>query len=172
MDWRSAFLAQASSDYQVAALLSENENVPLCHTLHYLQMSLEKFSKGVMTPAGSMSEPAHSHDGATRLIQFLKRISPLTKPFHRVLGMGDVQRKMYLDGLLPEIQFLEQIAPALATRSGTMVNAEYPWLVSASLTVPEYVVAPVHYSFTTITRQSKLPKLLQLVGTIVKSYPS
>lgn len=170
MDWRSAFIDQAISDYKVAVLLKENPGVPLCHVLHYLQMSLEKFSKGLMTPPGSMVEPAHSHEGATRLIRFLKTRSPLTKPFHRNLDMGDSQRASYLDGLLPEVQFLEQIAPSLATRSGTRVNAEYPWLVPASLEKAEHVIAPAKYTFTGLPRRTKLEKLLQLIGTIAQSY--
>src|SRR5690606_17241505 len=110
-----------TSDYRVAVLLKENQGIPLCHVLHYLQMSLEKFSKGLMTRPGSMDEPAHSHEGATKLVQFLNRKSELTNSFHKNLGMGDAQRRAYLNGLLPEVQFLERIAPALATRNGTGV---------------------------------------------------
>lgn len=124
MDWRGAFLLQARSDYLVATLLSSDEGVPLCHTLHYMQMSLEKFSKGIMTPTGSMTEPTRTHRGATQLIQFLKRSGPLSEPFHRQLGMGRAQRTMYLDGLLPLVQFLELMAPALASQKGGGVNPE------------------------------------------------
>jgi hypothetical protein len=171
MDWRSAFIAQAASDYHVAALLKEKPGVPLCHVLHYMQMSLEKFSKGLMTPPGSMVEPTHSHHGPAALIHFLNRQSPLTKAFHRELAMNHGQRNSYLIGLLPEVQFLEQITPAIANRAGTLVNAEYPWLLPARPPLPEEVVAPVHYPFSSL-RRTKLPKLLQLIGTITRSYSS
>lgn len=172
MDWRSAFLVQATSDYQVAVLLSESENVPLCHTLHYLQMSLEKLSKGIMAIQGSMDEPPHSHAGATRLIQYLKQKNPITKPFHQNLSMAKAQREMYIKELLPTIQFIEQIAPALATNSGTKVNAEYPWPSPSASGKIENIIAPINYEFTAICTKTKLPKLLQLIGTIVKSYPA
>lgn len=170
MDWRSAFLAQAASDYQTAQLLKSSPGVPLCHTLHYLQMSLEKFAKGVMTPPGSATAPSHSHEGATRLVRFLSTRSPFSMPFHRELGMSHSQRLAYLNGLMPQIQFLEQIAPSLATRAGTDVNAEYPWIMPPHDGSPAAVVAPVDYDFTAHLSPTKLEKLLQLLGVFVRSY--
>jgi hypothetical protein len=86
MDWRTAFLVQARSDYEVAVRLLRTPDVPLCHSLHYLQMTLEKLAKGMRAQPGSLAEPPHTHAGATKLVQMVKHASPISAEFHRVLG--------------------------------------------------------------------------------------
>lgn len=39
------FLTQARTDFQVFHLFQENEAIPTCHSLHYLQMATEKLGK-------------------------------------------------------------------------------------------------------------------------------
>ena len=48
MDWRTAYLEQAKSDYAMLLKLNRDE-APLCHRLHYLQMTTEKMAKGFLT---------------------------------------------------------------------------------------------------------------------------
>lgn len=59
-DWRSSYLTQAKADYAIFRLL-EKENSPLCHRLHYLQMTTEKLAKGLLTPVGGVRY-AKTHD--------------------------------------------------------------------------------------------------------------
>lgn len=172
MDWRSALISQAASDYQVALLLKTTRNLPLCHTLHYLQMSLEKFARGLMSPPGSMAEPPHSHEGAVKLVQFLKYEHPHTQAFRTNLGMGKMQRISYLDGQLTAVQSLERLAPALAKKFGTGINAEYPWSLHHTPGVIHAVLSPVSYDFTSYISPTKLERVFQLVNILVRSYPS
>lgn len=171
VDWRTQFLRQAASDFKVAELLIFREpGTPLCHALHYLQMAVEKLAKGIATPPGSMEAPPLTHLGAVALLQTLKKGGPRTAVFHRDLSMGNAQRGAYLDSLLPLLQSLEDIAPAIAnSRSG--VNAEYPWLSPPSTDDGPRVVAPIDYGFTAEFPRQKLKKAFQLVRTILECYP-
>ena len=56
MDWRTAYLEQAKSDYAMLLKLNQEE-APLCHRLHYLQMTTEKMAKGFLTPKGGARYP-------------------------------------------------------------------------------------------------------------------
>ena len=40
---------QVRSDFEVYKLLQNNPNIPVCHSLHYLQMLTEKLSKAFIT---------------------------------------------------------------------------------------------------------------------------
>lgn len=67
MTEQEAFLAQASSDYEVFRILLDFDraDVPACHPLHYLQMSTEKLAKAAMLALGQplekLSHVAFSH---------------------------------------------------------------------------------------------------------------
>lgn len=162
-DWRDAFIAQARSDFQVADQLSRRGDVPVCHVIHYLQMTLEKLAKGMSSRPGSAAPPPHSHHGAARFVRQMMKKGPLSKDFHRGLGMGDAQRRAYLEGLLPSIQLIEDMAPAVANRRDAGVNAEYPWPVAGGV-----VVAPVQHDFASIP-STKLRKVRQLLRVLLRS---
>ncbi len=55
MDWRTANLTQARSDFEMLQTLSRQQ-APPCHQLHYLQMSTEKLAKGFSTPPMGLSQ--------------------------------------------------------------------------------------------------------------------
>jgi len=57
MTEQEAFLAQASSDYEVFQILLDLDRtvVPVCHPLHYLQMSTEKLAKAAKLALGKYS---------------------------------------------------------------------------------------------------------------------
>lgn len=164
MDWRSAFIDQARSDFEIADLLARTEGVPRCHLLHYLQMSLEKLSKGMVMLPGEMIPPQRTHAGPSELIQFMSRSSPLTSEFHRTLRMNSIQRRAYLRGILPAIQLIERLAPALSAGP----NAEYPWLTPTNSQAAESVIAPVHYPFGNIP-EPVIIKVMDLMRTLLQS---
>ena len=100
-DLRSGFLAQATSDAIVAEHFLSWANFPLCHALHYLQMALEKFAKGVQIPPGSLEHPSFSHQGASRLFNLLKNDHAHLVEYQKRLGMRKSQRATYIIQLLP-----------------------------------------------------------------------
>ncbi len=66
-DWRTAFLKQAPSDFDVLQTMIRDD-FPLCHRLHYLQMTTEKLAKGQMILAGG-ARLSNSHNAFVRFIQ-------------------------------------------------------------------------------------------------------
>jgi hypothetical protein len=163
VDWQAGFLRQARADFEVVRLL-QGQQPPLavCHLLHYLQMTLEKLSKGMMAAPGLNSPPARSHKGAARLLQVLaKSTNPQAKGFHARLGLGDAQRRALINGLLPTAEALERLAPALA---GEGPNLEYPWLAPHSNSVS----TPVGHEFLegALSRQ-KVIKLIELLRVLL-----
>ncbi len=51
MDWRSALMVQARSDFEMLNFLRFH-NAPFCHQLHFLQMATEKLGKAFATAPG------------------------------------------------------------------------------------------------------------------------
>jgi hypothetical protein len=67
MDWRTAYLTQAKSDYAMLLKLIREE-APLCHRLHYLQMTTEKMAKGFLTKKGG-PRYAKTHDAFAKFVK-------------------------------------------------------------------------------------------------------
>ena len=77
-DWRSAYFQQAHSDYRLFQKIAIQEDVPLCHKLHYLQMTTEKMAKGFLTPKGA-GEYKRSHNAFGAFVRQSKMNSTLFK---------------------------------------------------------------------------------------------
>jgi hypothetical protein len=65
-----AFIAQARSDWQVYRLLSQTADTPVCHALHYLQMTCEKLAKAyrLRDVAANVTETISRHTGFANFI--------------------------------------------------------------------------------------------------------
>ncbi len=126
------FLAQAQSDHTVWLALQKSGQHPPCHSLHYLQMTVEKLAKSYFWRSG----PAPTVHAV--FVRFLRAIAHNDRVRTALqVNQKDVWRAR-LNGFLPVADDIERLAPALA-QAGP--NAEYPWPPSN----PRY--APAQHEF-------------------------
>ena len=81
--WADAFAKQARSDWNVYALLRAEENVSLCHALHYLQMSCEKIAKAYRgrDTAIDVDELQQHHVGFARFMRAFLRSPAIARDY-------------------------------------------------------------------------------------------
>lgn len=149
--WRSAFLRQASSDYEIFRWMNENAR-PLCHQLHYLQMASEKLAKAFLCDRGNR-RPPQVHNV---LVTFL-RVAKLRGEFRRACKMSKPQFRSFIDGLLPLADAVEKLAPAAGPDNP---NPEYPWEAAGS------VVSPLDYAYPSLNLKTpKMQKFRNFIWT-------
>ena len=148
MDWRSACLEQAKSDYDMFA--SVRDTAPLCHSLHYLQMTTEKLAKGLLTEVGG-PRPAKTHDAFVRLM----RTAKVRPEYKKACGIkSSSQFVQYIDKLLDIAQQVENLSPDGPDHP----NPEYPWEFQNVILVPK------EYNFKGLTLEG--PKMIKLLKFI------
>ena len=149
MDWRTAYLEQAKSDYAMLLKLNQEE-APLCHRLHYLQMTTEKMAKGFLTPRGGARYPK-THNA---LVAFLK-LAEKRPDFRRASKFTSAsQFTAYTASLFDIAQKVEDLSPD----GGDHPNPEYPWESQG------VIVLPSEYPFADLNTQSrKMVKLLEFI---------
>ncbi len=130
-DWRSAYLTQARSDFQMFRLL-EREGAPLSHCLHYLQMATEKLSKGLKLKPGEA--PRETVQEA--FVSFLKAAQGM--PSVRAVNGFDSSRRYrsFLMSLQPYAQQIQDLTPRGGEAGLRHVNPEYPWETNGIVMVP------------------------------------
>jgi hypothetical protein len=150
MAWRTAYLRQARSDYEMLASLLP-QNVPLCHKLHYLQMTTEKLAKGFLTPPAG-AEYAHTHDAFLRFV----RVAQLRPEIQVACGFKDrKQFSAFIRSLLPVVAAIEDLSPDGAVHP----NPEYPWFAN------QQVHSPLDHPFHELNPSSpRMIKLLQFIN--------
>lgn len=149
MDWRTAYLEQAKSDYAMLLKLNREE-APLCHRLHYLQMTTEKLAKGFLTPRGG-PRYAKTHDAFVTFVKLAGR-RPDLRLASRFTKAS--QFAVYVDSLLPAAQRVEDLSPDGSDHP----NPEYPWEEKG------IIMLPTEYPFTELDlRSRKMIKLLQFI---------
>lgn len=122
-------------------------------------MTLEKLAKRYRIPRRGPDLP-HTHKGASHLIQLLIPANPINRRLHIALGKFNVQRRAYLNALLPTIHAIERLAPALAKNAQ---NAEYPWPLPNGVDI----MAPFDHGFNEpALMQPKIIKVNELLRTI------
>lgn len=130
-----------------------------CHVFHYLQMTLEKLSKGYRILPGGDDLP-HTHKGASHFIRLIRPVNSVNRPLHAFFNMPPSQIRSYLSSLLPTVNALERLAPALALNSA---NAEYPW----ALPDGTRAIAPVDYEFNDRNLSApRISKLMTFLNTL------
>jgi hypothetical protein len=149
-NWRTAYLRQSRSDYEIFKTLLSVPNTPLCQRLHYLQMATEKLSKALMTEGAV--RPARSHDAFVRFLQAASRRPEI----RRALGYDRrTQFAAVINGILPQAQLVEDLSP----EGPDHPNPEYPWESGGS------IISPLDYRFPGLhfenTRMIKLMKFLE-----------
>lgn len=150
MDWRTAYLTQAKSDYAMLLKLIREE-APLCHCLHYLQMTTEKMAKGFLTSRGGNRYPK-THDAFRRFVQIaggrleFRAASHFTQagPF-----------AAYITNLHDIAQKVENLSP----EGSDHPNPEYPWEERGT------ILLPTEYAFDDLALENpKMVKLLQFIA--------
>lgn len=127
-DWRSAYFEQAKSDYWLFRKFVEQDDVPLCQKLHYLQMTTEKMSKGFLTPAG-YGKYNNTHNAFALFVVKAGDMNGLRR-------IRNITRKSafnaYLNGLRPTAMAIEDLSP----EGPSHPNPEYPWEVNGRIITP------------------------------------
>ena len=118
MDWRSALLVQAHSDFEMLNFLRVY-NAPFCHQLHFLQMATEKLGKG-FAPAPDGGQPVKVHRA---FVGFLRSVKGSVQ-LRQACDCGPGQINSYITALLPLARQIEDLAPSNANDGP---NPEYPW---------------------------------------------
>lgn len=157
-DWKTAFLAQAHSDYLMYRRLNAEADIPKCHMLHYLQMFTEKAAKSSFTDGAA--QPVEDH---RVLVRFLK-ISQQNKMMRSRWGRGARDFERTLAGLIASATWIESLAPR---KSSQAPNPEYPWLArreepARSGSFVEEVLVPTEFDFQPLSAR-QAPKLVKLV---------
>ncbi len=143
MDWKQAFKRQAKSDYKAFVLLNKSvktENLPVCHCLHYLQMTSEKIAKSFQCKPDT--HPPLRHSVLKSFVVGLKA----TPSIQTYLGYKNNKAfYSFLKDMVNVAEGIEKLAPS--GQDITSPNAEYPWQIGSE---PFEVVAPADYSFKEI----------------------
>lgn len=124
-----AYLKQAQSDFASYEIL-RFEGQSASQWLHCLQMFMEKTGKAYLATSGSsLAQLRKSHMAFGKFIRALERNTRIL----RYWGYSKHQLRQHLKRLLPVIDSIERLAPALSTGK----NAEYPWeLPDGNILIP------------------------------------
>lgn len=152
-NWRTAFHAQAKSDYKIFKHLMRQPGVELCHCLHYLQMATEKFSKGSLVKGNK--QPPTIHNAFVQFLQTSRRNTELQRICRIKMKSQFIQ---YIDGLLDIACEIEKLAPKADSQNP---NPEYPWCLDTPTgSNVNQVNVPAEYTFPNLTLKS--PKMIKL----------
>ncbi len=159
MTWRTAFFAQAQSDYGVFREFKSRSDIAMCHKLHYLQMAMEKLAKAFQS-SRSGDPPPKIH---TAIVRFLK-ISKGRPEIRRLLGYENNHNAFssYIDSLLEVAEQIEQLAPI---GHQERPNSEYPWSDNNG-----GAISPISYSFPEFSRQA-LVEFQKLADGLFRIFP-
>ena len=147
--WRTAFLAQARSEYALFQQLRNDKSVAPCHKLHLLQMATEKLAKAFGTPPGQ--RPPRTHKAFVNFVQ-TAAANPRVRRASHFAQRG--QFAAYANSLLPLAQSIEDLSP----EGDDHPNPEYPWEQNGQ------VVSPLEHDWRGLSLQSvPMLKLLQFL---------
>lgn len=168
MTWKQAFRKQAKSDYDVFRLLNNNQNLPVCHSLHYLQMTMEKIAKSFFCD-NSNNRPAATHHFAERLVNTLRT----NVGFRNYCGFQNSKDSYssWLQSMYPLTHDIEMLAPGwrhpnveFLPNECKLPNSEYPWMPKDN-----EIIAPVDYDFSNITRNiTAYCKIQKFIGKLLE----
>ena len=135
-----AFIAQARSDWAAYRVLSREHGLPMCHSLHYLQMVCEKVAKAYRL----RDTKAAVDDLVSRHAGFAKFVGPFLSAALKDDYRGrDGQMQRIVSRTRALAREIEKLAPSV-DRLASPENAEYPWERD------ERVVAPAAHSFPSL----------------------
>jgi hypothetical protein len=136
----SAFWQAHSSIAPAASSLAEE--VPACHSLHYLQMACEKIAKAyrLRDTTGDLDEITSKHTGFTKFINTFLRSPAWVAEFKG----RDGAHQAVVRASVKFAREIEKLAPAV-DRAAFPENVEYPWEAGGK------VVSPCDYSYPALS---------------------
>lgn len=150
MDWQTAFLTQARSDFRVLQWLTDDSGFEDCHRLHYLQMTTEKMAKGSLTSLGGVRYP-NSHNAFVRFVQIARFDKSIRRRFDfRTRAAYD----SFINTLLTVAQSIEDLSP----EGDDHPNPEYPWEAGGNILIP------ARHPFSALSRHR--PAVIQVMRFI------
>lgn len=154
-DWRTAYIAQAKSDYRILRKLLDDSDIPDCHKLHYLQMVTEKLAKGFLTPPGG-GPYAKVHDAFVRFVRSARSMPNI----QTACGFAKAEQfRNFMDARLVTAQLIEDLSPEGVLHP----NPEYPWLAGGTIYCPcEYVFANLD------VRSPQMIKMIQFLEVCIR----
>jgi hypothetical protein len=158
-----AYAEQSRSDFLMYdVVLKDTEE---CHRLHYLQMACEKIAKAYrLRDTQSFSqEDLYSHVVFSKFITNYLKSPGIKRRYHQQESRRR-QIERYAHTLSVEI---ETLAPAVA-RDITPANAEYPWLIGETVSVP----CRHHYPVWTRLAEPVGKEFLKLIEIAIEDYQS
>lgn len=135
-DWARAFFAQAQSDWLAYRQLSASE-LPACHALHALQMTLEKLGKALLLSAGKLA--VERIEVSHRSFVVYLSSARFDRRLRQEWGRTRAAWAAMCDSVARAAAAIERLHPQLA-QGGE--NVEYPWKAIAT-----GVVAPAAHTF-------------------------
>jgi hypothetical protein len=154
-EYQRLFLVQARTDFAVFEFLEQQQDLPACHALHYLQMATEMLGKAHAWKRGL---PTSTHRA---FVGFLRGLEA-NRQAQKQLGYKgrNANWKHMIRKSVPLAERIEDLAPAL---SPDAPNPEYPWPRAA----PQ--IAPAEYTFAIwveLTKNATGRRFLSLIRSL------
>ncbi len=122
------FLVQARTDFVVFEFLQQQDDLPACHALHYLQMATELLGKA---HAWKYGRPTTTHRA---FVGFLRSLGTNRQAQKHLGYKGRNENWAHMiRKSIPLAEHIEDLAPALSLDAP---NPEYPWPRAAPHTAP------------------------------------
>ncbi len=141
-----AFLQQAKSDLRMFEFLIQRSDVEPCHTLHYLQMAIEKFGKAVLFAQNGAVK--RSHIAISIIAPMLMKRSVANKMGYENKHQAFFALVRYCTDIFCETERLCPAIADLSTDGEDMPNVEYPWQLPNI--DKEFWIAPCDHKFERI----------------------
>ncbi len=157
MSWIAAFKRQAAADFALYdRLVNLSPPAANCHSLHMLQMALEKLTKA-LTALSDNEPPPALHANPVVLLRGIVNSPKLRTQ----LGFASVRAaKQKLRRLEPVAEAIHALVP----RDVRTPNAEYPWVTSSGI-----VVAPIDEGHARISpADARLRELCRIAETLLR----
>ncbi len=164
-EWAVAYHRQGRSDWSMFAELQGRDDVPACHSLHFLQMATEKLAKAYRFRDTSADTAAllTSHVGFPRFLNAFLLSPQMREEYDGRHAQLESIRKDFA----PLARAIEQLAPAV-DRESVPGNAEYPWERG------DGVVAPVDHGFPEVAllRHPRGRMFLNFIRRAFEEFPA
>jgi hypothetical protein len=156
------FLVQARSDFEVFNFIRQQETIPHCHALHYLQMATELLGKAFDWHKGPPVKLSHR-----AFVKFLKSLET-NKVARKQLGYENKNAK-WAQLIRKGMSLAEQIEDLAPANAGDNPNPEYPWPRGSPTNAPAEFLFPLWVELTATAGRQFLD-LLSKLFSVAEAY--
>jgi hypothetical protein len=130
--WSRAYAKQARGDFQAFEILRGNEELPECHSLHFLQTACEKLCKAFLCGGGTEPDELQtSHAFIAGPLPLIAR-----QQYVRLGGRSDRSRSHQFKLFRQLAREIELLAPQVNAGGRRPENCDYPWEDQGRVNVP------------------------------------